>query len=79
MNQTDYLNSPLKCCDTCIYRAPDPVLGRDPYWDTCSRFKTSCRLAMEFHCGYGLSEWRQKPPPAPKQSLRRWIYEKLWA
>lgn len=78
MTKTEtYLNSPLKCCQTCAYRL-DGKRGNGDY-DKCIRFHFSCPTAVTYFCTSELTEWRPVPPKPPRRSLRQWLYDLLLA
>ena len=78
MSQQTYLNSPVRSCHTCVHRNPSE-LSED--FDHCRRWKVSCNLAVHWsdHCGRELRDWRLAPPKPPRRSLRRWLYDTLFA
>jgi hypothetical protein len=79
VSQQTYLNSPVRSCHTCVHRKANTVSGES--FDHCRRWKTFCELAVRWsdHCGHELREWRLAPPKPPRRSLRRWLYDTLFA
>lgn len=73
------LNSPVKCCRTCVHCRIDYLFPTDVLFDKCDRFSGFCSEATRGECGRQLSEWRQKPPKPPRRSLRQWLYDLFWA
>lgn len=78
MTQTSYLNSPVKCCKTCVHREASE---HGVCFDKCSRFAMYCSVAMSSGdlCGRTLSEWRSAPPRTSRRSILQWLYDSLVA
>lgn len=81
MKQTQYLNSPVRTCVTCVHRVPDGYLSDHERFDHCRKYQQYCSVAVMFEddCGVNRRSWQQKPPPKPRRSLRQWLYDLIWA
>lgn len=76
------MSDQIRNCRTCAHCVPHEN-GREGY-DHCRRFQLFCSNAVTFGklCGRDLKEWTPKtalPPPPPRRSLRRWLYDLLFA
>ena len=75
---------PIKNCQTCAHNTPS-TSGLGESFDHCRRFQAYCSCA--FHqCWdnrqHELTEWQAKPPSPPRKprrSLRRWLWDLLFA
>lgn len=82
MQTAQYHNAPLRNCTTCAHWAKS---SNGEVFDKCRRFQTYTAFALhdtwkgESTCGGELREWRPKPPPRPRRSLRQWLYDLLFA
>jgi hypothetical protein len=83
VNATQYHNSPIKTCQTCVHRVPSQT-GLIRY-DYCARLQRYCVTALNTEhdlCGKELKYWQPQPPKPPKpkrRSLLRWLRDLLWA
>jgi hypothetical protein len=86
-----YLNSPVKCCDTCAHQRPADwasTVASAREHAKCARFLEYCSLAVKWpdHCSLDLREWRPvvptgrpKPPAGAHRSLRQWFHDTFLA
>lgn len=78
MSTQTYLNSPVRSCRTCVHREASKL---NPAFDRCGRWQVYCSTAVGFSnlCGDSLAQWRSASPKPPRRSLRRWLYDLLFA